>query len=345
MSLHGRSGQANTAGRPRQNGDRMKKKILCSFPLPEEGVAPYREEFDICVPEKPLTYDELIKMVGEYDGLYEIVIKIDKPFLDACAAGKCRVIGNNGVGYDNVDVAYAAEKGIAIINTPKQVTEATAEHAATLIFATMRNIARFDKEIRRHVWDSPYFPTKPVQVEGSTLGVVGFGRIGKRVAKKAQGMGMNVIYYDAFRAPEEVEKEFGVTFKSFEEVIETADCITIHVPYTPENHHLFNAEIFKKMKKEAFLVNCARGPVVDEAALVEALKSGEIKGAGLDVYEKEPHPLEELLALDNVTLTPHCASGTWKTRINMLKEGMEGVTGVLRGEVPYNVVNKEIFAK
>ncbi|MBQ6468663.1 MAG: 3-phosphoglycerate dehydrogenase [Lachnospiraceae bacterium] len=321
----------------------MKMKILSSYPAPEEGFAPFRDEFDITVPEKPLTHDDLVKMVGEYDGLYEIVIKIDKEIIDACAAGKCKVIANNGVGYDNVDVAYATEKGIAIVNTPTQVTEATAEHSATLIFAVMRNVARFDKEVRRHVWDSPFFPTRSVQVEGSTLGVIGFGRIGKRVAVKAQGMGMNVIYYDAFRAPEEVEKEFGVTYMPFDEVIKTADCITIHVPYTPENHHLFNAEIFKKMKKDSFLVNCSRGPVVDEAALAEALKNEEIKGAGLDVFEHEPHPLEELLSLDNVTLTAHCASGTWKTRINMMKEAIEGLCGVLRGEVPYNVVNKEVF--
>ncbi len=321
----------------------MKQKILSAYPAPEEGFAPFRDEFDFTVPEKPLTHDELMEIVGEYDGLYEIVIKIDKPFIDACAAGKCKVIGNNGVGYDNVDVAYATEKGIAIVNTPKQVTEATAEHAAILIFATMRNLARFDKEMRAHIWDSPYFPDKPVQVEGSTLGIIGFGRIGKRVCKKAQGMGMNVIYYDAFRASEEVEKEFGVTYMSFDEVVEKADCITIHVPYTPENHHLFNADTFRKMKKESFLVNCARGPVVDEAALVEALKSGEIKGAGLDVYEHEPHPMEELLALDNVTLTPHCASGTWKTRINMMTEAISGITGVLKGEKPYNVVNKEVL--
>ena len=186
---------------------------------------------------------------------------------------------------------------------------------------------------------------KPDDIEGQTLGIVGFGRIGKRVAKKAQGMGMNVIYYDAFRASEEVEKEFGVTFMPFEDVIAQADCISIHVPYTPENHHLFNADVFRKMKKESFLVNCARGAVVDEAALIEALKTGEIKGAGLDVYENEPHPMEELLILDNVTLTPHCASGTWKTRIAMMKEGISGITGVLRGEVPYNVINKEVLEK
>ena len=321
----------------------MKKTILSSYPAPEEGFAPFREEFDITVPEKPMTHDELLKVVGEYDGLYEIVIKIDKEFIDACAAGKCKVIANNGVGYDNVDVAYATEKGIAIVNTPMQVTEATAEHAATLIFSVMRNIARFDKEVRNHIWDSPFFPDNPVQVEGSTLGIIGFGRIGKRVARKAQGMGMKVVYYDAFRASEETEKEFDVTFLPFEEVVKTADCISLHVPYTPENHHLFNAETFKQMKKESFLINCSRGPVVDEAALIEALKTGEIKGAGLDVYENEPHPMEELLSLDNVTLTPHCASGTWKTRINMMKEAIEGVTGVLRGEVPYNVVNKEVL--
>ena len=321
----------------------MKKTILSSFPAPEECFAPFRGELEITVPEKPLTHDDLVKMVGDYDGLYEIFIKIDREIIDAAAAGKCRVITNNGVGYDNVDVAYATEKGIAIINTPKEVTEATAEHAAALIFATMRNLAGYDREIRKHIWNAPFFPTKPVQVEGSTLGILGLGRIGKRVAAKAKGMGMNVIYYDAFRASAEIEQELGVTYRSFDEVIAEADCVTLHMPYTPENHHLINADVLKKMKKEAFLVNCARGPVVDEAALAEALRAGEIKGAGLDVFENEPHPSEALLALDNVTLTPHAASGTWKTRCNMTREGLAGMAALLRGEVPYNVVNKEVL--
>lgn len=318
-------------------------RILSDYPAPEECFAPFREEFDIIVADHYLSHDEVARAVGEYDALYNIVTKIDKEVIDAAAAGKCRVIANNGVGYDNVDVAYATEKGIFILNTPTQVTEATAENAATLIFAVMRDTARFDREVRDHIWDSPFFPTRATQVEGSTLGVMGLGRIGKRVAAKAQGMGMNVIYYDAFRLPEETEKELGVTYKSFDEVLAEADCVTLHMPYIPENHHLFNAETFKKMKSTAYLVNCARGPIVDEHALVEALKEGTIKAAALDVFENEPHPLEELLSLNNVTLSPHASSGTWKTRIAMAQEALAGIAEFLRGNTPSNVVNKELI--
>ena len=317
------------------------KKILSTFPAPEECFAPFRNDLEIDVPDHALTYDELLSVVADYDALFVLGMPIDKQILDAGAAGRLRVVANDGVGYDNVDVAYASKKGVAVINTPTQVTEATAEHTAVLIFAAMRIIAQYDREIRDHVWNSPIFPDRALEINGSTLGILGFGRIGKRVCKKAQGMGMNVIYYDAFRAPEEVEKEFGVTYKSFEEVLRESDVVTLHVPYTPENRHMINADTLAMMKKDAYLVNCSRGPVVDEHALAEALRNGVIRGASLDVFENEPHPIEELLTLENVTLTPHAASGTWKTRCNMAREAMAGTVAYFNGEMPYNVVNKK----
>ena len=207
----------------------------------------------------------------------------------------------------------------------------------------MRGIARYDREVRRGEWNSPNFADIDCEVYGRTLGIMGFGRIGKMVCRKAQGLGMRVIYYDKFRASQEVEKEYDVTYMEFDEVVKNSDCITLHMPYIPENHHIINQEVFQKMKDSAYLVNAARGAVVDEKALAEALASKVIKGAGLDVYEDEPNVSPELLKLDNVTLTPHIASCTLKARMGMCEEALKGITDVLNGEKPYNVVNPEVL--
>ena len=319
------------------------KKILFSAPIPVEAVEEYKKDFELTVPEKKLTYEEVMKIIADYDAYMTLAAKGDKNLLDA--AKNLKAIANFGVGYDNIDWKYATEKGIAVVNTPTQVTDATAEHTVALIVDTMRGIARFDREVRKGIWDAPLFPDRNQAISGSVLGVVGFGRIGKLVTKKAQGLGMTVIYYDMFRAKPEVEKEFDVVYKELDDVVKEADCITLHVPYVPENHHLFNAERISKMKKTAYLVNCSRGPVVDEHALAEALKNNVIKGAGLDVFEDEPHPIPELLTLENVVLTPHAASGTMKARVGMLKEAVSGMAGVLKGEIPYNVVNPQVLKK
>ena len=316
-------------------------KILLTAPVPEKAIEKFRKEFELTVPEKAMTYDEVSAVIDQYDGLFVIVNKADKALLDK--GTKLKVVANFGVGYDNIDWKYATEKGIAVVNTPTQVTDATAEHTAVLIFDTMRSIARYDREVRSGKWESPLFPEKTQAITGSTLGILGFGRIGKMVCQKAQGMGMNVIYYDKFRATPEQEKEYNVTYMDFDDVLKNADCVTLHMPYIPENHHIINMEALKKMKKSAFLVNAARGPIVNEVELCEALKTGVIKGAGLDVYENEPHPYEGLLSLENVVLTPHAASGTMKARLGMADEAMSGITGVLKGEKPYNVVNKEVL--
>lgn len=320
------------------------QKILISEWVPNQCLEPYKDEFSFTLPDKEkhaFSYDEVLAQIVDYDGYLILDNDGDKKLIDA--AKNLKVIANFGVGYNNIDWEYATKVGLPVVNTPTQVTEATAEHAMTLIAATMRGIARYDREVRRGEWNSPNFTDIDTELYDRTLGICGFGRIGKRVCRKAQGMGMKVIYYDKFRAKPEVETEFGVTYKSLDEVIAESDCITLHMPYVPENHHIFNADVFKRMKKSAYLINCARGAIVDEKALAEALKNHEIKAAGLDVFEDEPHPIPELLELENVTLTPHIASCTLKARIGMANEALKGITEVLKGNKPYNVVNKEVL--
>lgn len=321
-----------------------KKKVIISEWVPEECLAPYQEECDFCLPDKEkraFSYEELKQQIPEYDGCLILDNDGDKALIDA--AKKLKVIANFGVGYDNIDWKYATEVGLPVVNTPTKVTEATAEHAATLIAAAMRGIARYDREVRSGIWKSPNFDDCDTQVEGAVLGILGFGRIGKRVCRKMQGFGMKVVYFDVFRASEEVEKEYNVTYMPMDEVLATADCISLHMPYTKENHHMFNADTFKKMKTSAYFVNCARGKLVDEQALADALKNNEIKGAALDVFENEPEVNPDLLTLNNVTLTPHIASLTMKTRVGMCNEALAGIMGVLRGEKPYNVVNPQVL--
>lgn len=317
-------------------------RILATRSIPYEMVSQYNaEKFEITIPDHILSHDEIKEQLPQYEALLVFSAKIDKDIIDKGV--KLKTIGNFGVGYDNIDWQYCTEKGIAVVNTPLKVTEATAEHTVALIMNTIRNVNRYDRDIRRGVWHSKTIVDCDTQVSGSTIGILGFGRIGKCVCKKVQGLGMNVIYYDVFRASEEVEKEYGVTYMKFNDVLKNADCITLHMPYFKENYHLFNAETFKKMKPHSFFVNCARGPIVDEKALYEALKSGYLGGAGLDVFEKEPKIYEPLKELDNIVMTPHIASATIPTRTGMLYEALDGIVGVLSGEIPYNVVNKEVL--
>lgn len=317
------------------------KRILFSRPVPEECVSQYRGKYELAVPNAPLSYEETLKRVPDYDAYFILSNKGDKAILDA--GKKLMVVANFGVGYDNIDWKYATEKGIAVVNTPTQVTDATAEHTVALMLSVMRGITRYDREVRSDVWNSPMFSDRNCEITGRTLGIVGFGRIGRQVCKKARGLGMEVVYYDKFRAEPDVEREYGATYMEFEEVLKTADCVTLHMPYLPENRHLFNADTFKKMKKDAYLINCARGPIVNEADLAAALKGGEIKGAGLDVFEFEPDVFPELKKLDNIVLTPHAASSTMKARTGMVREALSGIVGVLEGEKPYNVVNPQVL--
>ena len=318
------------------------KKILITRNVPESSLTELRKEFEITVPEDVFSADELKKMIPDYEAIHAVSTPIPRELIEL--GTKLEAIGNNGVGYDNIDWQYATERGIAVINTPVNVMEPTSELAIALMLAITRGVVMFDRDLREtKVCPKTIFFDRDMCCFGKTLGVVGFGRIGKATAKKAKALGMDIIYYDEFRASPEVEAEIGARYMSFDEVLHNADVVTSHCPYLESTHHMFNKEAFAKMKDGAYLVNCTRGAIVCEADLVDALKSGKLRGAGLDVFEFEPKVGDELANLPNVVITPHVGTNTTEVRLKMLAEALNGVATYLRGERPANLANPSIL--
>lgn len=325
------------------------KKVLCSGWLPDEVRAKYADQIELdSYPEMNgvAPRAETLAKLPDYDGLFAIGLKGDREIIDAGLSGKLKVISNFGVGYDNIDWRYATEVGLPVTNTPNAVTEATAELSIILLMNVMRDIGRIERTVRgtRKFCGKMFYP-QATMVFGKTLGILGLGRIGKSVARKARGLGMNVIYFDPMRSSETVEQELGVTYLPVEEVLKKADAITIHMPFMPETHHFMDAARFALMKDGAYFVNASRGPVVDEAALIAALKSGKLAGAGLDVFEFEPEIPAALFEMENVMLTPHMGTMTWDVRVNMACEALDAAIAVLEGKIPDNCVNKSVFNK
>ena len=291
----------------------------------------------------PLERPELIAKVRDAEGLICLLSdRIDREVLEA--GNKLKIVANVAVGYDNIDVEAATELGIMVTNTPGVLTEATADLTFGLVLAVARRIVegdRITREGRFSGWELDFL--LGTDVHGKTLGTVGFGRIGQAVARRARGFGMEVLYFNRSRKPE-AERELGAKFVPFEELLQRSDFITIHLPLTPETRHLFSAREFKLMKPTAFLINVARGPIVDEEALVQALKAKELAGAALDVFEHEPRVHPELLKLENVVLTPHIGSAGRETRIRMALMAVENVLAALSGRRPPNLVNPEALA-
>jgi len=294
--------------------------------------------------ETPPPRDVLLREVRDVDGLCCLLTeKIDREVMDA--GQKLKVISQVAVGYDNIDVEAATERGIYVTNTPGVLTETTADFAWALLMSVARRVVEADKYVRSGKWVIPWSLTMLLggDVYGKTLGIVGLGRIGSAVARRAKGFNMKVIYYDVFRNLE-AEKTLGIEFREFKDLLKEADFISIHVPLTKNTYHLFGEEEFKAMKPTAYLINTSRGPVIDEKALYKALKEGWIKGAGLDVHEKEPTPPDNpLLTLDNIVVAPHIASGSVETRTKMTVIAAENLVAVLKGKVPPNLVNKEVL--
>lgn len=250
-----------------------------------------------------------------------------------------KVLSNVAVGYDNIDVPAAAERGITVTNTPGVLTETTADLAFALIMAAGRRLTEAERFLRSGQWGEWYVDHLcGYDIHGATLGLLGMGRIGQAVARRAQGFGMRTLYHDAIRQPEATERELGVTYASQDEVLAQSDFVSLHVPLTPETRHLIGAAELAKMKPTAVLVNTSRGPVVDEPALAEALKAGTIAAAGIDVFEQEPKVHPGLLELDNVALTPHIASASVATRTKMSMIAAENCVAVLEGREPANPV-------
>ena len=270
--------------------------------------------------------------------LCTITDRIDAEVLDHAPA--LRVIANFGVGFEHIDLAAATQRGLPVTNTPGVLTEATADLAFALILATARRLVEGDKRVREGkftYWAPLLFLGR--EVSGQTLGLIGAGRIGQAVAKRARGFGMRVLYYNRTPLSPAAEQELHVSLAPLEDLLREADFVTLHVPLTPQTRHLIGRRELELMKPTAHLINTARGPVVDEAALVEALRRGEIGGAGLDVYEREPQLSPGLTELDNVVLLPHVGSATIETRTRMGLMAAANLLAGLRGERPPNCLN------
>lgn len=322
-------------------------KVFVTRQIPEPGLDLLRQVAEVKVwPEElPPPRETLLREVKDCDALVSLLTdRIDGELLDQ--APKLKVVANYAVGYDNMDISAATQRGVLLTNTPGVLTDTTADLAFTLILAAGRRIVEANRYVMAGKWKT-WGPTLLLgqDIHGATLGLVGLGRIGSAVARRAQGFNMKVLYYSVPRN-EEMEKELGVEYVSFDELLSQSDFISIHVPLTPDTRHLFNAEAFSKMKPTAVLVNTARGPIVDEAALYNALKSGQIAAAGLDVMDPEPPKADNpLLKLDNVTIVPHIASASIATRTRMATMAAENVVAALKGQIPPNILNKEAWDK
>jgi len=287
--------------------------------------------------------DLLLEKVEDVDGLLPLLTeRIDAEVMDR--GENLRVISNYAVGYNNIDVEAATERGIYVTNTPGILTDTTADAAFALLMAIARRVPEADRHIRAKNWIHAWGPKMFIgsDIHGKNLGILGMGRIGSAVAKRARGFDMDVIYNDIYRR-EDLEKKLGLVYKSREEVIRSADFLSLHVPLTPETHHMMGTEELAKMKGTAYLINTSRGPVVDERALYHALKEGVIAGAGLDVFENEPlEHSSPLMELDNIVLTPHLASGSVETRTKMATTAATNLVCVLQNIEPPNLVNPEV---
>ncbi|MDN5302113.1 MAG: glyoxylate reductase [Thermoanaerobacteraceae bacterium] len=325
----------------------MKPKVYVTRIIPEKGLEILREAADVKVwqDELPPPREVLLKEVEDVDGLVSLLTdKIDAELFDR--AKKLKIVSNYAVGFDNIDLDEATKRGIMATNTPGVLTETTADLAFALLMATARRIVEADKFARAGKWKT-WGPMLMLgqDVYGAKLGLIGLGRIGYAVAKRAKGFDMDVMYYDMFRN-EKAEQELGLKFVELEHLLKESDFVSIHVPLTPETKHLINEKTLGLMKKTAILVNTARGPVVDEKALYEALVSNKIAGAGLDVMDPEPPSMDNpLLKLDNVIILPHIASASVATRTKMAVMAAENCVAGLKGEVPPNLLNKQVLDK
>ncbi len=290
--------------------------------------------------ELPPSRAELLAAVAEAEGVVTMLTdRVDEELL-ACAP-RLRVVANYAVGFDNVDVAACTRRGVLVANTPDVLTEATAEFTIALLLDLVRRVSEGDRLIRRRepwIWAPTFMLGRSLR--GRVLGIVGMGRIGQEVARLATALGMEVVYTSRSPRPDLPYRRLDLA-----ELLASADVVSLHCPLTPETRHLIDAEALRGMRREAVLVNTARGPVVDEVALVEALRRGEIAGAALDVFEREPEVEEGLRALDNVVLAPHLGSATLETREAMGMLCVEALRAVLlEGRAPANALNPQVLA-
>jgi glyoxylate reductase len=322
-----------------------KPKVFVTRAISEKGLEIIRDFCDVNVwpNEMPPTRDELLGHVRGVDGLLCLLTdKIDGEMMDE-AGPQLKVISNHAVGFDNIDVSAATARKIPVGNTPDVLTDATADFAFALMMAVARRITEAERYVRAGNWKT-WGPMLllGMDLKGATLGLIGFGRIGKAVARRAAGFDMRVIYYDPNE--KKPDRNLKATRVDFETLLEESDFISLHTPLTPDTRHVIDAEAFSKMKRTAVVVNTSRGPVVDPNALYEALKERRIFGAGLDVTEPEPLPMDSpLLTLDNIVIVPHIASASTSSRNMMSWMAAQNLLAGLKGERLPNCVNPQVY--
>lgn len=324
-----------------------KPSVYVTRMIPEACIDELRKHFAVEVnpDDRALSYDELKQRVRGKDAIVSLLTDtIDGGLLDA-AGPQCKIVANYAVGFNNFDLKAATERNVILTNTPGVLDDATATLTFTLLLATARRIAEADAYVRAGKWRgwAPLFFVG-LDVDHRTLGIAGLGRIGKNVARKAAGFDMKIIYSDVNRDLD-FEKEHNARYVDKATLLKESDFLTLHVPLLPQTKHYIGAAELKQMKKTAVLINAARGPVVDEKALVEALRAKTIWGAGLDVFEDEPALAPGLAELDNVVIVPHIASATSETRFKMGEIAVNNVIKVLTGRAPDTCVNPDVLKK
>ena len=316
-------------------------KVVVTGKIPAVALERLRAEHtvDAWEDESPIARDELLKRVAGADAIVSLLTeKIDAELLDA-AGKQLRSVSNVAVGYNNIDVPACRERNVLVTNTPGVLTDATADIAMALILMSTRRLAEGERVIRaQQPWQWGMFYMLGSSIQGSQLGIVGMGQIGAAVARRARAFGMTIAYTKRSPLDAETAKELNATHMELDKLLATSDVVSLHCPYSPETHHLMNASTIGKMKKSAYLINTARGPVVDEEALATALQQGKIAGAGLDVFEKEPTVHQALIGLDNAVLIPHLGSATVETRTAMANLAVTNALAVLSGKTAPNLV-------
>ena len=332
---------------PRQaTGERsaMKPRIFVTRPLPVPVAELLARECDVrsYANDSSVPTAELGEFCREVDGLLVIFTPVNEEFL--ARAPRLRVVANSTAGYDHIDVAACTRRGIVVTNTPDVVSESTADMAFGLLLAVARRVVEGQCYICQGLWRKwEWGLLWGTEVHHKTLGLYGFGRIGQVMARRARGFSMRVLYHARRRAPEALERELGAEFVDRETLLRQSDFLSLHVPLDSKTRQLIGASDLALMKPTAFIINTARGPVVDEKALAKALQYGALAGAGLDVFEQEPNVEPELLRFPNVVLTPHIGTATAETRLKMAHLAAHNLLEVLHGRRPPNVVNPEVY--
>ncbi len=324
-------------------------KILVTRQIPGDHLNKLKDaghELIISDFDRPLTAEELVEKIKGVDAVLSLLNdKIDGDVMDA-GGPQLKIISNYAVCFDNIDLKAAGDRGIIVTNTPcEEVNVAVAEHTMALLLNLARRITEADKAVREGAykgWEPNIFLGS--NINGKTLGIVGMGRIGSMVAKYAKGLGMSILYNKREPDPK-LEEELGVKFASLDELLANSDFVSIHVPLTEETRHMINKDSLAKFKKGSFLINTARGPIVNEDDLIESLRSGQLGGAGLEVFDNEPNLNPEIIGLSSVVLTPHIASATWQAREKMGELAVNSILDFNDNKMPVNIANPDSWEK